>query len=476
MKKNINAFSIVELIIVVTILSILLTISYFSYMWYTNDAKNTVKVTDINRISEASELYQAKTGSFPIPDNKITIKYNWKSVWYQWTVSDDFIKNVLEVWEWYSDEYYWVDYTYSVLSSRLDEFQIWSVIDWDSSFSNNLIIKQANASNPVSYVMWNYNWKMIEGKDLNLLVPGIILSDLSNIDLDYNLLVNFVTNWSENLPASYSWVGLSMTWGLKTAVKLWQQKLAIYYGYPSSLNHDVNAWDLTKVTEDFNQYKYLVLWAWLEDTAHSDHNNMVTIVSNYTWTSYWYVSINQAYSDITTKVDDWLSSWIDWIFLDEDWYDYLVWWWLFSNNIDARNHQNMVYNYIHSKWLKIIANWWEPDDIFWTLSWEAETTLNRITDWYLFESFTYNVLMTPVDDYKNQFNKIDLILKYKEKYNFDLHCVWMLNKNSDIKDYEIENFYTNSKWFCNSIQITNYLFSASWIDNALMINYFKDYN
>jgi hypothetical protein len=51
----------------------------------------------------------------------------------------------------------------------------------------------------------------------------------------------------------------------------------------------------------------------------------------------------------------------------------------------------------------------------------------------------------------------------------------MLNKNSDIKNYEIENFYNNSKWLCNSIQLTNYLFSASWIDNWLMINSFKNY-
>jgi hypothetical protein len=31
--------------------------------------------------------------------------------------------------------------------------------------------------------------------------------------------------------------------------------------------------------------------------------------------------------------------------------------------------------------------------------------------------------MNPIDDYKNQFSKIDKILEYKEKYNFDLHCV-----------------------------------------------------
>jgi len=161
MKKNINAFSIVELIIVVTILAILWTISYFSYIWYTDDAKNTVKISDISRINDASELYQAKTGSFPLPDNKVTIKYGWNAVWYQWTVWDEFIRNVLEIWEWFSDEYYKVDYTYSVLSSKLDQFQVWAVIDWDSSVSYNPIINKANAFNPTSYVVWNYNWKII---------------------------------------------------------------------------------------------------------------------------------------------------------------------------------------------------------------------------------------------------------------------------------------------------------------------------
>ena len=462
MKKNINAFNITELIVVISILIILWTVWYLSFLWYTNNAKNSAKISNINVLNNSILVYQTKSWRLPLPDNKTNISFEWESVWYQWTVWIEFLKNVAKVWDGFRDTFYWKDFAYSALSAKLDQFEIWTVV-WSD------ITK-------TSYIVWNYNWKTIDWRKFTLMSPWIILSDLSNTNLSYNDLLHFATNWSENLPASYSWISLSLTWWLETAIKLWQQKLAIYYGYPSSLNYDVNARDLTKVTEDFNQYKYMVLWAGLEDTSHSDHNNMVTIVSNYIWTSYWYVSINQDYSDIVTKVDDWIDSWVDGIFLDEDWYDYLVWGGLFSNNIDAREHQNAVYDYIHSKWLKIIANWWNPDDIFWTLSWEADTTLNQVSDWYLFESFVYNVLMTPINDYRNQTDKIKSIKKYKKEYNFDLHCVWMLNKNADINEEEIETFYNNSKWFCNSIQLTNYLFSASWIDNALMINYFKDYH
>lgn len=339
------------------------------------------------------------------------------------------------------------------------------------------ITKEAYADNYQWFnvlLNWYYNWEIIvniSNKKIKLWFPSIILSDLNDNIIDLNKSINIVINWEHNIPSSYSWKWISMTWTYLYYPKKLQEKLGIYYAWPSSLNYDTNQWNLSKIEDDFNQYDFIILWDWLENISHTDHNNTVSILSNYNWKSFWYVTLSQNIVTLKSKIDLWQATWVKWIFVDEVWYDFLVPW-IVWNNIDARNYQNEIIDYIHSKWLNVIFNWWNIDDIFWVSYWEQETHLLK-TDWYLFESFVYNVNSNPYYDYNNQLDKITKIQNYKNKYNFDLHCVWMLPLNSDITKNEIDKIYDKSKWLCNSIQITNSNFSVTWVDNWKMINYFS---
>jgi prepilin-type N-terminal cleavage/methylation domain-containing protein len=45
-----NWFTLVELIIVITILGILATIAFISFQWYTKDARDWVRISDIKSI------------------------------------------------------------------------------------------------------------------------------------------------------------------------------------------------------------------------------------------------------------------------------------------------------------------------------------------------------------------------------------------------------------------------------------------
>jgi prepilin-type N-terminal cleavage/methylation domain-containing protein len=82
-KRNFG-FTLTELIVVITILAILTTIAFFMLSSYIDTARDSARVSDINTISKALTLYDAKVGSFPEPDGAINVSYGeGTSVWRQ---------------------------------------------------------------------------------------------------------------------------------------------------------------------------------------------------------------------------------------------------------------------------------------------------------------------------------------------------------------------------------------------------------
>lgn len=203
----------------------------------------------------------------------------------------------------------------------------------------------------------------------------------------------------------------------------------------------------------------MYFWKWLEQTSHPDHNNLKTILdwasllefwysegwfSWYIWRSYGYVTLLDSYSNIVNSIDLWVSLGVDWIFLDEAWYDFLVWAWTnrFWNQIAARNHQNSVINYIHSLWKNTIINSWDIDDVLWINYWESNSTLNW-NDSFLMESFVYNFLnvWNNYYDYDNQILKLNKAIDYRNNLWIKLYCVWLLPNHSFITNERIQDFY-----------------------------------
>lgn len=72
MKQSIHssAFTLIELIVVITILAILATIAFVSYEGYTASARDSQRLSNIKNIETGLALFQAKSGSFPMPESK----------------------------------------------------------------------------------------------------------------------------------------------------------------------------------------------------------------------------------------------------------------------------------------------------------------------------------------------------------------------------------------------------------------------
>ena len=76
--KNINkkAFTFVELIIVITILAILTTIWFTSYIWYIADSRDSQRKSDLAQIWSALKVYKQKRGYYSLPGEKSDIVYD----------------------------------------------------------------------------------------------------------------------------------------------------------------------------------------------------------------------------------------------------------------------------------------------------------------------------------------------------------------------------------------------------------------
>lgn len=192
-----------------------ISFTYFSsymilvYYKYTLIAKDSARLTDVNLLKKALELYQIDTWKYPTPVNSKEVKFIDTTVWTQWTIDKNIITNLERVNKVPKDPRYDVEYTYSLASNWLT-YQIWSITE-SSKMTWKLIFNQANAdteANVWTFLYWNYNWistlvKMDWWYVLYAL-PSIMLADIDwTTDLSQMWEWLIVISWDKCLPHSY---------------------------------------------------------------------------------------------------------------------------------------------------------------------------------------------------------------------------------------------------------------------------------
>ena len=95
MKYKKNGFTLVELIVVVTIVAILSTIWFISYSQYLSKTRDSNRISQLKNLSSALEVYRTKN-RLPIADDYIEITSNNQIIWYQWYLW----KNILDLLEY----------------------------------------------------------------------------------------------------------------------------------------------------------------------------------------------------------------------------------------------------------------------------------------------------------------------------------------------------------------------------------------
>ena len=170
MMKYLNkAFTLVELIVVVTILAILSTIwfvAYNDYLWWTRD---TNRISQIKSISDAIQLYNTHN-LIPVPDNNVEIRLWTKIIWYQWYAWENILESIEYTWEWLDpkdNNFFTFNITsnrkyFSILSLLEDDWKTkWNITMGSWLFANNyhpIVYRMSERTKKLQYLVFANKW------------------------------------------------------------------------------------------------------------------------------------------------------------------------------------------------------------------------------------------------------------------------------------------------------------------------------
>ena len=243
-KKQKQGFTLVELIVVITILSILWLIAFISLQWYSKAARDSARISDISRIKTSLELFQIEAWKYPEPTWVTDMTYSGTiAAWHQGSFWNSTFRNVESLDNIPQDPVTDSEYTYSVTNSR-KEFQIGWILETDDFALTNTTSVNAWETLARAKIAWSYNWSVLKVSNWNKLyllsVPSIICAEWFSLEecLNQNTLV---FDWYRNLPPSYKdtqYKSLWEWWSLNL-VKSWADIL-LYSWDGSELNADTD--------------------------------------------------------------------------------------------------------------------------------------------------------------------------------------------------------------------------------------------
>ncbi|PID87365.1 hypothetical protein CSB07_01600 [Candidatus Gracilibacteria bacterium] len=190
MNKKLFAFTIVELIVIITVLVILMGISFLSYSGYTKNSRDTLRVTDLKNIKLSLDASHDKTGKYPDVSSGTVISYKGLNAWTQGVFGESTFRNVEGINKIPFDPQTEKYYTYSLTNDK-KEYELAAAVEGEMVTNSNFLNKTyAGIGDKIgtSVVVGRYNGKVLKVKDgtsLYLLaVPTIISGDLSLTNLE----------------------------------------------------------------------------------------------------------------------------------------------------------------------------------------------------------------------------------------------------------------------------------------------------
>ena len=263
--QNKKAFTLVELIVVVTILAILSTIWFVSYSWYLASVRDTNRISQLKAIWDWLHLHSTKK-SLPLPDSKISItSWTWtdkKTIAYQWYVWKDVIDTIGYTSEWldpkdntYFSYYLTRDKKYFQLMAFLEEKQ--ETISVSAKFSPlkwEWLVQAVDYEIRYPHTQWKKLWILTDNKNTPI-------QDVSSIKTSkefntYNVGSNEYKSYlKSNEVITWTWTTFSK---LKDIAKVWWKWYSVNWttlvykdlgatitNYPWCDTDDITFWTIT---------------------------------------------------------------------------------------------------------------------------------------------------------------------------------------------------------------------------------------
>lgn len=225
MKNKNYWFTLVELIVVITILAILWTIATISLWNFTMSARDSVRISDTKNIAKVLETYRLWTWVYPKPSNWTDITYSWGTIFTQWTFWKE--TRIKLWWKWNIstiplDPLFENEYVYSLQSTNRS-YNISFVME--EEYAQNLLQNKSYAAESryvLPRVIWNFNWQIAHASTwwqvYVFAIPSLVVTDLSDANI-LSLTDKFVYDQEINIPEVYSW-SLNQNWSFQFEPKL----------------------------------------------------------------------------------------------------------------------------------------------------------------------------------------------------------------------------------------------------------------
>ncbi len=213
-------FTLVELIVVVTILAILATIWFVAYTSYMKWTRDVNRVAQLKAITDSLKLYKSKH-TLPLPNDFVEVRGSWELIAYQWYLW----KNILEKIE-YSTE--WIDpkdktYFSYYLTKNRKYFQLMAFLEkqdlldeWLTSWIFNKVNAEIKYKKRYPFVDWKSLWILIDENNVPIQeITKVVWSWYLDIENTNDKYISILRN---DLKIIWTWAILK---NLKLVAKLW---------------------------------------------------------------------------------------------------------------------------------------------------------------------------------------------------------------------------------------------------------------
>lgn len=280
--NKVTAFTLVELIVVISILAILGTISFLSYGNFSIDARESKRVSNIGKIENQLDIFKTEFWKYPEADNTINIYASWSLVGKQWETGESFLRairisgNIYDPLDGNAFTYY----------SLLDGSAMQLMVNMEKKNNTSYfpISQGYAASSPINdrypKTLWQKLWILTDQNN----IPVNLLSGITSVDI-INTPATYKAFLSNNEVLSWSWWELRYSLPKSSCKRLADLKL-----WGESWYYDITliSGKVIKVYCDFTS----AWWEWLTLIARSVDD--VTFNNSYFG---WFVSTGSPKND-----------------------------------------------------------------------------------------------------------------------------------------------------------------------------------
>lgn len=464
MNKEKKAFTFIELIISIIILSILSVLWFISYSKNQEDARDSKRKSDLVLIKESLKLEKSKRWTYPRPEGYMTwdlfkIYNNNYEVALQWRLRKSVILSSLSDVPY--DPYIKVPYYYSV-SRNEQEFEL------SLSLENNW----AN----LALLDWDY--KSVS----QYILPSIIFATQSSyleINNEENRKKFILNNQVYNIPYNF----------IKPFFPVSKNKKNLeVYMYDSDYKTKNDYKNCNEIIEDWKfiwywEYEINQYWKIITTTCdNTEYKSSCKDILN-SWLSNWdwkYSIIPKNWSYPVEVYCDMTTAWWGWTLMAKDWIynKYSIWHCDFESPI-ATKLKEASYKY----WA---CDLWQKEILFWTPSWWLVWTYKDDNSCSIDVTKTNNNTCKEESWTYNSFKVSQMwacVWTWTMNYPIKLSLWWDWNKNlSDITqaqtwDCDSDNKFCNlflildenNRWIWKTLDYDSFNCNPSWSDNVHLI-------